>query len=358
MKFNNIIISGTGSFVPEASTPNQHFANREFYNPDHSLIEADGEEVISKFEKITGIASRRYVGPALSTSDIAATAAKIAIEEAGIDAETIDQIIVGHNVGDVKHGSIQSDTLPCVAARVKHNLGIKNPNCVAYDIIFGCPGWLQGLIQARAYMLAGQAKSCLVIGAETLSRAIDPHDRDSMIYSDGAGATLLELVPEESPRGIKSVGSKSFTVDETYFIFWGKSNKPGADPHHGYLKMHGRKIYEFALREVPAAMKECLDASGHSISELKKIFIHQANEKMDDAIVQRFFKLYGINETPNGVMPMSIHTLGNSSVATVPTLYDLVRKGQLEGQGVSPGDVVMFASVGAGMHVNAATYVV
>ena len=119
--------------------------------------------------------------------------------------------------------------------------------------------------------------------------------------------------------------------------------------------MHGRKIYEFALINVPKAMKECLDASGIAINEVKKILIHQANEKMDEAIIHRFYKLYK-QTPPADVMPMSIHRLGNSSVATVPTLYDLLVKGEIENHSLNKGDVILFASVGAGMNINAVAY--
>jgi 3-oxoacyl-[acyl-carrier-protein] synthase-3 len=119
--------------------------------------------------------------------------------------------------------------------------------------------------------------------------------------------------------------------------------------------MFGRKIYEFALSKVPKAMKECLDNSGIPIEKLDKILIHQANEKMDEAIVQRFYKLY-TTEMPEGIMPMSIHELGNSSVATIPTLYDSILKGKIPNQSLKKGDVILFASVGAGMNVNAIVY--
>ena len=119
--------------------------------------------------------------------------------------------------------------------------------------------------------------------------------------------------------------------------------------------MHGRKIYEFALNQVPKAMKDCLDKSGIQIEEVKKILIHQANEKMDEAIVNRFYKMYN-QKMPEGIMPMSITLLGNSSVATIPTLYDLLVSHQLENQELHKGDVVLFASVGAGMNVNAFVY--
>ena len=119
--------------------------------------------------------------------------------------------------------------------------------------------------------------------------------------------------------------------------------------------MYGRKIYEFALNNVPAALKNCLDKSGYSIQDVKKILIHQANEKMDEAIVKRFYRLYK-TPVPDGIMPMTIHKLGNSSVATVPTLFDLIRKGEVNNHNLNKGDIIIFASVGAGMHINAIVY--
>ena len=110
------------------------------------------------------------------------------------------------------------------------------------------------------------------------------------------------------------------------------------------------------MKHVPEAMKICLDNSGVAIADLKKVFIHQANEKMDEAIIKELYKLYGITNTPENIMPMSIHNLGNSSVATVPTLYDMVKKGLMPEHQLSAGDVILFASVGAGMNINAVCY--
>ena len=102
-------------------------------------------------------------------------------------------------------------------------------------------------------------------------------------------------------------------------------------------------------------MQTCLESANVDIKDVKKILIHQANEKMDEAIVKRFYKLYGM-EMPEHIMPMTIETLGNSSVATVPTLYDLILKGKMENHSLSEGDVIIFASVGAGMNINAIVY--
>ena len=349
----NIKITGSGSYIPTEIVSNKDFSQHVFLNDDGTPFPHTNDIVAEKFLEITGIQERRYVTDDLQTSDIAFIAAKRAIEDAKIDPETLDYIIFAHNFGNVKKGAIQTDSLPSLATRVKFDLRIKNPKCVAYDMLFGCPGWVEGVIQAQAFIKAGMAKKCLVIGAETLSRVVDLHDRDSMIYSDGAGATIIEATDEDG--GILAHESATFTYDEAYYLFFGNSFNKTHDPDVRYIKMHGRKIYEFALSNVPKAMKECLEKSGIDISQIKKILIHQANEKMDEAIIQRFYKLHG-QTPPDGIMPMSIHKLGNSSVATVPTLYDLLVKGKLENHSIHKGDIILFASVGAGMNVNAIVY--
>lgn len=351
------VITGTGSFIPPYVKSNRDFTGHDFYGEDHKRLGIEPQLVVEKFRQITGIAERRYAAADIDASDMAAIAARLAIEDAGCDPETIDQIIVAHNFGNVSKHTIQTDVLPALASRVKHTLNIKNPSCVPYDILFGCPGWVQGLIQADAYFKAGIAKKCLVIGTETLSRVLDFYDRDSMIFSDGAGACIVEAKPAaETPGGVLSAAVQSHSQDEVNYLYFGKSNYPDSDPRVRYIKMKGRKVYEYAMRYVPKAMKDCLDKSGVDISELKKVFIHQANEKMDEGIIKEMYKLYGKTEAPQSLMPMSIHYLGNSSVATVPTLFDLVRKGVMPEHQLQPGDVVMFASVGAGMNINAVCY--
>lgn len=351
---NSIIITGTGSYIPSIKKENDRFLKNSFLNTNGDAIESTNTIIIDKFKSITGIRERRYAKDSYNSSDLGYFAAKKAIENANVNPEDLNYIIFAHNFGDVKKGAIQSDILPSLASRVKHLLQIKNPNCVAYDILFGCPGWIEGVIQAQAFIKAGIAKKCLVIGGETLSRVVDEHDRDAMIYSDGAGACIVEQ-KEGSDSGILSHATQSFTKDEAYFLFFGNSYNKDLNKDVRYIKMHGRKIYEFALNNVPQAMKTALDKSGIEIDQVKKIFIHQANEKMDDAIIKRFYRLYK-KTVPKGVTPMSIHTLGNSSVATVPTLLDLVLKGNIDNQEVKSGDVIILASVGAGMNINAIVY--
>jgi 3-oxoacyl-[acyl-carrier-protein] synthase-3 len=350
------VITGTGCYIPAVIKTNKEFISNSFFTEDNRPIDRPQQEIVDKFKQITGIEERRYAPSGVTASEMAIQASLLAIQDSGIDPETLDQVIVAHNYGDVLDHTIQTDGVPSLASRVKHGLGIKNPSCIPYDILFGCPGWLQGLIQADLFGRAGAAKKCLVIGTETLSRVIDNYDRDSMIFSDGAGASIVEFQSGEGNSGILSTSVRSDTVDEVDYIYFGKSNAPSADEHTRFIKMKGRKVYEYALKYVPAAMKECLDKSGAAIGDLKKIFIHQANEKMDESIVRAFYNLYGVAHAPVSIMPMSIHWLGNSSVATIPTLYDLVRRNKLEDHALQPGDIVLFASVGAGMNINAVCY--
>ena len=279
----NIKITGSGSYLPEIVVSNLDFNNHHFMNEDGTPFAYSNETVIGKFKGITGIAERRYAEPSIITSDMAYLASDKAIKNAGIDPESLDYIIVAHNFGDIKSGTIQSDALPCLAARVKNKLQIQNRKCVAFDILFGCPGWIEGMLQAYALIKSGMAQKCLVIGAEALSRVVDPHDRDSMIYADGAGATIVENTDENC--GILSYESASYTYTEKDYLFYGKSYNTNLDPDVFYIKMHGRKIYEFALSNVPTAMKSCLEKSGIAIEEVKKILIHQANEKLDEGKV-------------------------------------------------------------------------
>lgn len=356
MKLLNTKITGTGSYIPEQRIENKEYFKNTFFEKDQTAVSGTGEEIVRKFKDITGIAERRWVEKDQMVSEIATFAAENAISSANIDKETIDHIIVATNFGDVIEGTIQTDLLPSIAARVKNKLGIENPNCVAYDIIFGCPGWIQGVIQADSFIKSGLAKRCLVIGAETLSRVVDVHDRDTMIFSDGAGAAIIEGVMSEEKSGILSSATVTHTKDEAYYLYLGKSNAPDSDPNVRYIKMHGRKIYEYSISNVPKAIKMAMDKSGLPIESVKKVLIHQANEKMDEAIVHRFFKQYGIHADLENIMPMSIRDLGNSSVATVPTLYDMILKGKLKDHKINKGDILIFASVGAGMSINALVY--
>lgn len=350
------VIVGTGSYVPPAAVRNADFSQCEFYDPDGRSYEKSNAEVIALFEKITGIAERRYAAADQTASDLACRAAENALASSGIDRETLDYIILAHNFGDVRTAGAPPDTVPTLASRVKQRLGIANPDTVAYDVIFGCPGWLQGIIQADYYLKSGDARRALVIGVDTLSRVYDPHDRDSMIYADGAGATILEATVSDRPLGVLSHVTRTDAARHADLLHMGGSNKPGGGDGRAYLKMDGRAVYEYALETVPRVVKACLEKAGLTLADIQKFLLHQANAKMDEAILKRVGRLYGVRDVASSLMPMTISWLGNSSVATVPTLLDLLVRGQLGEHRWQSGGAYVFASVGAGMNANALAY--
>ncbi len=350
-------IIGTGSYIPQKVVKNKDFLHYTFLDSTGEKIDLDNEEIVDKFEEITTIAERRHADDHEVTSDLAFYAAEKAIKAANIDKEDLDYIILAHNFGDTRSDDSRIDVMPALASRVKAKLNIQNPNTVAYDIIFGCPGWVQAMIQADYYIRSGDAKKIMVIGADVLSRVSDPHDRDSMIYADGAGAAILGAIESESPVGIIGHNSRSDAVEYVELLKLGASyNEELAKDKELFLKMQGRRLYQYALQNVPSTLKAGLDKLGLHINDIKKVLIHQANGKMDDAILQRLFRLYGIREIPEDIMPMSISWLGNSSVATVPTLLDLVVRKKMEGHEVSTGDIIILTSVGAGMNINSIVY--
>ena len=351
------VIIATGSCIPSRCVPNEDFlAHTLFEDYGKPLDPADNPKIIAKFREVTGIVERHYVSDDLVASDIAVEAANHALAGGGIDPETLDYLIVAHNFGDVRSGNPRSDFVPSLAARVKRRLGIANPNCIAYDLAFGCPGWLQAVIQADYFLRSGDAKRALVIGTETLSRVSDPHDRDSMIYSDGAGAVVIEARPARERAGILAHAARSDSLHHARLMWMGRSHDPQCEDDRLFLKMHGRQLYEYALTTLPGVVRQSLEKASLTLTDVHKVLIHQANAKMDEAILKRLFKLCGVKDIPEGIMPMTIARLGNNSVATIPTLLDLIIRGKLDGQRLSIGDLVVFASVGAGMNINSVVY--
>ncbi len=360
MKKTNTVIVATGSYLPKKIIKNEDFLKNKFYNSDGTLISKDTNEIIQKFEEITGIKERRYVEDNLKVSDICYFAALDALESSGIDKESLDYIICAHNFGDVDDKNKRTDIVPTIAARVKFKLQILNPYTISFDLPFGCPGWIQGIILAENIIKAGNAKRIMVIGGETLSKISDPYDRDSMIYSDGAGAVILEAQKNKETKGILSYDVRSDTINHANLLHMGPSYNPEYKGNDLFLKMEGHKLYKYALETVPKLVKKSIDKANIKINDVKKILIHQANLKMDIEILKRIFDLYEIKEKIESLidkyLPMTISWLGNSSVATIPTLLDLILKDRIDNFKINESEVVVFASVGAGMNVNSVVY--
>jgi len=350
------IITGTGKYIPTEIIKNDYFLDRTFYTDEKVLFDKPAEEVIKKFEEITEIYERRYAKQNQVTSDIGALAAEAAIIDSGIDRNELDYVIVAHNFGDVDSEQNRMDFMPNISARVKHKLGIKNNRCRTYDMNFGCPGWVEALILAHQFIESKLANKILVVGADMLSRLVDKYDRNSMIFADGAGAVVLEAKEGNNENGVLSYLTICDNEDEIDYLGMGPSLNPNSFENNCTISMKGRKIYEYALKKVPAVVKTAIEKSGLDISDINKVFLHQANAKMDHAMVSRLFKLYGMSEVPENVAPMTVQFLGNTSVATVPTMYDMVVKNEMKNHTVKSGDTIVFASVGAGMNINALVY--
>lgn len=350
----NTIIIGSGSYIPTKIISREHFMDSVFYTDEGDRIDKPIGEIIDKFVEITEIENRRYLEDDEFNSDLGFRAAKEAIYDAGIDQEELDYIIYASNFGEVDRNGM-TNFMPSMSARVKNKLGIKNRKCINYDMIFGCPGWVEAMILADTLVKANKAKMILVVGSETLSRVTDAYDRNKMIFADGAGAVVVKATDQENV-GIIADATICDNHAELSYLENAPSLKADEDRRPLYIRMHGRKIYEYALKNVPSAIKDTIDKANLSIEDIDKILIHQANAKMDYAMISRLFKLYGITDYDHSIAPMTIQQFGNSSVATIPTMFDMISKGEMKGHTFRDKGNIVFASVGAGMNINAIVY--
>lgn len=312
-------------------------------------------EIIEKLEAITGIKSRRYISEKGDSVPLMVEASKNAITDAGIDKNQIDGIIVAHNAGNMLEGTQGFHTVPNMAALLKNKLEISNHECFAYDLLFGCPGWLQGIIQAHQAIQMGDATNVLVVGIEVASRLLDPHDLDSMILADGCGAAIISA-SETNDTGIISYATYSHAQEDVACIYLSGSYNKDLDLPT-LFKMNGKDVYKYATVWVPKVIKKALDKAGLDASDVDMFLFHQANGKMLHAFANNLAQMYNIEGLSfEGKIPTTIEFTGNTSVATVPTMLDLIRKGELGNYNIKAGMKVVMASVGAGMHCNAIVY--
>lgn len=349
-------ITGSGSAMPSRIITNDYFLKHNFYTKEGKKNEKPTAAVIQKLEEISGIKERRFIPEEEPSVEILFEACTNAIQDAGVDKNEISALIVAHNAGNMlpnKEGVFH--TVPNLAAVVKNKLGITNHQCHAYDILFGCPGWLQGIIQANRLIESGEATHVLVAGLEIASRLLDPHDVDSLLMADGCGATLVSK-NDAKDSGVISHAMFSHTEEDLNNITLGDSlNKEAAG--HCFFKMNGQRVYKYATTWLPQVIKQALEKVDITPDEVDYFFFHQANAKMLRVIASNLMGLYDLKDaTYAHKIPSSISFLGNTSVATIPTLFDLVDKNKMEGFSLKKGQTYVFASVGAGMHCNAVVY--
>lgn len=264
------------------------------------------------------------------------------------------------NAGNKFTSIVYASEQKSVASEVRERLGIKKRD-FEFDLVFGCPGWLHGMHMADNYLKSSRpGKKILVIGAETLSKHIDSYDPDSMLYADGAGAVVLESILSKEKTGIISYSARSDTTDEEVCLLrMEPSYNPAYKNDKLFLKMDGHKVFKYAVEKVPEVIMEAIEIAGLNLSDIRLFLVHQANKKLDEAIIKR------VNgKADSSIMPMTIHKLGNSSVATLGILYYLIKNGDKENifncnisrYNFIPKSYDVFGSVGAGMNRNAMVY--
>jgi 3-oxoacyl-[acyl-carrier-protein] synthase-3 len=320
MAANVIAILGTGSYVPKRVMTNDDLADN---------IDTSDEWIFSR----TGIRERRIAAPDETTSDMAAHAARAALTNAGMPAESIDLVILATVTGDMP--------MPATACIVQAKLGIP-ARAACFDVQAACSGFIYGLDTAWAMLQSGRYKHALVIGAEKLSSVLDWTDRSTcVLFGDAAGAVVIGPRPANSTGEI--IGTKLYSDGgntELLCIPGGGSSHPKptdtAPPRH--IMMKGREVFKFAVREMEDAAREILEHYSVSADEVSCVIPHQANLRIIDAIalylkipVERFF--------------VNLDRFGNTSAASIPLAIDEARRlGR-----VKSGDTTLLVAFGAGL---------
>jgi len=316
-----IALAGCGSALPRARISNDDLSAR---------VETDDAWISSR----TGIASRRIAGPGETVTSLSADAGRAALAHAGWDPAQLDLIVLATSSPDDLFGT---------APRVQAALGATN--AVAFDLTAACSGFLFALITAAQYLRTGAMRRVLVIGADQLSRWLDWDDRRTcVLFGDGAGALALEACAS-SDDGLlafrmRSDGSRNgcltLAQTETHQPLLGELSAQvgGFEP----IQMNGQEVYKFAVREVPAVLEELLSSRGIGADQLDWLLLHQANQRILDAVADRF-------AVPRERVLSNLASYGNTSAATIPLMLDeAVRDGR-----VQPGHLIASSGFGAGL---------
>ncbi|EOU1828690.1 ketoacyl-ACP synthase III [Clostridium perfringens] len=318
----NAKIIGFGLYTPKNLVENERL--QEF-------LETSDEWIRSR----TGI-ERRYISLDENTSDLAVEASKKALNQAGLSAEEIDLIIVATVTPD--------NFTPSTACIVQDKLGAKN--AWAFDINAACTGFIYALKLGRSLIRSGEAKNTLIIGAETLSKALNWEDRGScVLFGDGAGAIVLTSTEEDC--GIKCVNVKSDGSKGDSLVIQGlplnSPFKDGREVSKNYINMNGREIFKFATKVMEESIVEILEKENIKIEDISAIIPHQANLRIIDYVVKRL----GI---PREKFVTNLQNYGNTSGASIPiALCESINEGNLK-----KGDNIIMVGFGGGLTWGAA----
>jgi len=316
----SIVIKGMGSALPEKILTNKYF---------EKMVDTDDEWITTR----TGIKERRVAGDDLQVSELAAQAARKAMDSAGVKAEDIDMIIVATLTSEM--------VSPGTSCLVQKKLGCAQIPC--FDLNAACSGFIYSLEVGRAMMLSGDYQNVLVIGAEKLTAFTDYQDRSTCIlFGDGAGAAVLTKIdePNQGILGCK-IGANGENA-ELIQIPGGGSFKPASeqtvkDREH-YLKMNGREVFKVAVRGMSQAAVEILEKHQIDSSDLKCLIPHQANIRIIEAIAKAV-------DIPMERMFVNIQKYGNTSAASIPIAMDEAKSER----NFKHGDPILLVAFGAGL---------
>lgn len=306
------------------------------YTPAKVLTNFDLEKLVETSDawirERTGIGERRIADDHETTSDMAAHAAREALEAAGLEASDLDMIIVGTISGDVP--------MPACAVYVQQKLGASA--IPAFDISAACAGFIYGLSIADQFIRTGQMRRVLVVGVELLSRILNWQDRTTcVLFGDGAGAVVLG--PSEGDRGI--VSTRIYTdgsLAEALVIPAGGSRLPVTESlladKKNKVHMIGQEVFKVAVRNLTRASKDALEAAQLSTKDVDWFVAHQANLRILSQVASRL-------EMPDEKIVLNIERYGNTSSASIPIALDeAVRDGRIQ-----PGHTVLMCALGAGI---------
>ncbi len=318
-ELSNAGIAGIGTYVPERILTNSDL---------EKMVDTSDEWISTR----SGIKQRHIASAEQATSDLAVAAAVRALNDAGVEAEELDLIIVATNTPDM--------LFPATACLVQDRIGAKKAG--AFDLAAGCTGFIYALAVGGQFISTGSRRAVLVIGAEALSKVVDWKNRNTcVLFGDGAGAVVLRPVPEGSgilSFKLRSDGSRGSILSQPA----GGSRLPATyetvDERLHYIHMRGREVFKFASKIMEDTAEEALAAAGLTRSDIDLLIPHQANIR----IIKHASKKLGL---PPGKVLVNIERYGNTSTASIPlALEEAVREGR-----VKKGDNVVMIGFGAGL---------
>ena len=313
-------IIGCGSYLPSNVVTNDELAKR---------VDTSDEWIVAR----TGIRQRHVAAEGETTSDLAVAAATRAMEHAGVTAADIDMIIVATATPD--------NTFPATATKVQHRLGVVG---FAFDVQAVCSGFVYALTTADMYIRNGQAKTVLVIGAETFSRILDWEDRRTcVLFGDGAGAVVLQAVEGHGTIKDQGILASRLHSDGSKYELLYVNGGPSSTQTVGYLQMEGKEVFRHAVTNLAGVIREVLADTGLEASDIDWLVPHQANRRILDSTAKKF----GISEDK---VVITVDRHANTSAASIPlALAEAVHAGRIQ-----RGDIVILEAMGGGFTWGAA----